>query len=395
MISLRTEKLGKAYRIYRRPFDSLKELFLKRDYADVFWALRDVSVEVEKGSSLGIIGDNGAGKSTLLKLLAGAIGPTTGTVTCSGRTATLLTLGAGFHPDLSGTENIRIGCAVLGLSPGETDVLIPQIVRFAELEDFIERPVRTYSSGMYLRLGFSVATAVSPDVLVIDEHLSVGDQNFRLKCKRRIMDLRAEGCTIVLCSHDLGVIETVCEHTLWLEHGLPKKFGESHPVKEAYLANLRRHEAESPVTRTRERQVPAQNFLKQVVLEGDLVGNEIQTGGTLRLRIVASLTEEARRDGTNVGFQITRDDGLRCYGSTTTIDRVVEPMHPIGNGDYGITVVIDSLPLLAGDYSFLVSLQDRASMHTYDWIHRAASFTVKDEVRDGGVARIPHRWERP
>src|SRR5262249_29183990 len=156
---------------------------------------------------------------------------------------------------------------VLGLSPGETDALIPQVVEFSELEEFIERPVRTYSSGMYLRLGFSVATAVSPEVLIVDEHLSVGDQHFRLKCKRRIMDLRAGGCTIVLCSHDLGSVEDVCDQTLWLEHGRPRMCDESHRVVQAYQDTVRVGETEAAPVR-KERRSPTSNCLKEISLDG-------------------------------------------------------------------------------------------------------------------------------
>src|SRR5690606_12992188 len=162
-----------------------------------FWALRDVTLEVPVGGSLGIIGDNGAGKSTLLRLLAGASAPTVGTVERRGLTSAMLSLGAGFHPDLSGRDNIRIRCAVLGLSAEETDRLQPTIEEFSELGEFLDRQVRTYSSGMQLRLGFSVATAVEPEILVVDEHLSVGDQHFRHKCMRRIQALREQGCALV------------------------------------------------------------------------------------------------------------------------------------------------------------------------------------------------------
>jgi lipopolysaccharide transport system ATP-binding protein len=392
MTLLRAEGLGKAYRMYRRPLDSLKELFLGRDYSTLFWAVRDVEAQVDQGGSLGIIGDNGAGKSTLLRLLAGAAAPSTGHVTRTGRITTILTLGAGFHPDLTGTENIRIGCAVLGFSPGETEALIPRIVAFSELGDFIDRPVRTYSSGMYLRLGFSVATAVNPDLVIVDEHLSVGDQHFRLKCKRRIMELRAEGCGIVLCSHDLGSIVDVCDRTLWLEHGRPRMFGESQQVREAYLSSFKKAEAESPAEAPR--RVPALNFLKEVSLVGGSAP-EFESGDQIRLRIVATLTDSAFREGISVAVVIVRNDGVRCYGTSTRVDDAADCLTLIREGDYGVTFVIDAVPLLAGNYFFLVALQDHTSSHSYDWIAEAAPFVVKDEGRDAGVARIPHHWEQP
>ena len=350
---------------------------------------------MEKGSSLGVIGDNGAGKSTLLQLLAGALAPTTGQVERTGRTTTLLTLGTGFDADLSGIENIRIGCAVLGFSPDETATLIPQIVDFSELGEFVHRPVRTYSSGMYLRLGFSVATAVNPEVLVVDEHLSVGDLHFRLKCKRRIMDLRADGCTIVLCSHDLGSISAVCDHALWLEHGGPRMYDEALLVVRRYQDSVRLSDAEAPAAPTPQRQAPTLNSLKEVSLGGDVVGNEIRSGGALRLRIVTSLTEIAVREGASVAVVIVRDDDLICYGSSMKIDGVADSMHPIGDGEYAVTFVIDALPLLTGNYSFLVALQDLSSPQTFDTLRGVAPFTVTDDGRDVGVVRISHRWERP
>jgi lipopolysaccharide transport system ATP-binding protein len=395
MIALRTENLGKAYRLYRRPIDSLKELILRRDYAETFWALRDVTVEVEKGSSLGIVGDNGAGKSTLLRLLAGSLAPTTGRIERTGRVATMLTLGGGFHPDLSGIDNIRIGCAVVGLSPDDTDALIPRIIDFSELGEFVHRPVRTYSSGMYLRLGFSVATAVDPDVLVVDEHLSVGDIHFRLKCKRRIMNLRSDGCTIILCSHDLHSVSEVCDQALWLTHGRPRMYEDALAVVEQYQDSSRRSDAGAPIETKTARRVLTSNYLKDVSLGGDVVGGEIRSGGVFRVRVTASLSQTAAREGMSVAVVINRADGLKCYGTSTKVDGVTDRLSPIGEDNFAVTFVIDALPLLAGRYSLVVALQDVSSPHTFDWLANVASFTVKDDGRDGGVTRMAHRWERP
>jgi lipopolysaccharide transport system ATP-binding protein len=394
--TLRAENLGKAYRVYKRPIDSLKEIFLRREYAETFWALRDVSFELEPAHSLGVIGDNGAGKSTLLKLLAGALAPTTGSIQVSGRMAALLSLGGGFHPDLSGIDNIRIGCAVLGLSPAQTDALIPDVVEFSELGDFVHRPVRTYSSGMHLRLGFSVATALTPDILVIDEHLSVGDQHFRLKCKRRIMDLREGGSSIVLCSHDLHTVMEVCERTMWLRSGRPAMLGDSQEVLSAYQDAVRRQDEETDSHSRGQRTAPTMNCLRDVAVGGDIRGGTFVTGGRLELRITARLAKATRNDGVFIAVLLLRSDGLRCYGTTTRADGVSDGIYSLGGDEYGVTLVIDELPLLGGNYSFTIALQDMRSPHTYDHRVGAASFSVSAQSRgEGGVVRIAHRWERP
>jgi lipopolysaccharide transport system ATP-binding protein len=400
MIALRAEGLGKAYRLYDRPIDSLKELFLRRDYARTFWALRDVTLEVGRGGSLGIIGDNGAGKSTLLRLLAGAVAPTNGRVERVGRTSAMLSLGAGFHPDLSGRENIRIGCAVLGLSPGETEALTPAIIAFSELEEFIDRPVRTYSSGMQLRLGFSVATAVDPDILIVDEHLSVGDQHFRHKCLRRIMQLRERGCTLVFCSHDLYAVGEVCERTLWLRDGQPAMLAATTGVVDAYQDHVRERNgaSETPLRQEaaadRERHPPADNHLCEVALGGDVQDGQIETGGRLELRITARVAERARREGVHVGVLLVRNDAVWCYGTSTKMDGVT-PLYPLPNGEWGVCFIVDPLPLLAGQYSFTIGLMDATTPHMYDAWPAAVPFTVRHAGQDVGVARLPHAWTAP
>jgi len=399
MISLRAEGLGKAYQLYRRPFDSLKELLLNRKYSETFWALRDVNLEVAQGGSLGIVGDNGAGKSTLVKLLAGAIAPSAGRVERVGRVAAVLTLGAGFHPDLSGKENIRIGCAVLGLSPAQTEALLPQIVEFSELGHFVERPVREYSSGMYLRLGFSVATAVNPDVLILDEHLAVGDQHFQFKCKRRIMALRAAGCSIVFCSHDLYGLAEVCDRTLWLRDGQPAMLGATQPVLKAYQDHIRARDAVSAgeiradAAAPAKRQRPDDNHLIEVTLGGDCHEGQVETGGTLKVRIVARLSEAALRDGAHPALVIVRNDAVWCYGVSTKMDGLAAGFHPLGNGEYCVTFVIDQLPLLSGQYSLIVAIKDEHSPHFYDSWSDVAPFTVRHAGQDVGMMRVPHRWE--
>jgi lipopolysaccharide transport system ATP-binding protein len=401
MFSIRAESLSKAYQLYRAPIDSLKELLLRRRYAESIWAVRDVSFEVVAGGSIGIIGENGAGKSTLLKLLAGALTPSSGRIDRSGRVAAILQLGAGFHPDLSGRENIRIGCAVLGLSPAETESILPRIIEFSELDHFIDRPLRTYSSGMSLRLGFSVATAIDPDILVVDEHLSVGDQHFRFKCMRRIMALRESGCALVFCSHDLFAVGEVCERTLWMEGGQSRMLADTQSVIKAYQDHERARDAAStPAAPSPEgiaihnrHRHPADNYLREATLDGEGQNGVIETGGRLELRIVAELSEAAWQDGVHVGVLIVRNDAVWCYGVSTKMEGMATGLFPLGGNSYGVSFVIDHLSLLSGQYSFTVALMDDRSPLVYHTWTGAAAFTVRHAGKEVGLARIPHRWE--
>lgn len=395
MYSIRARAVNKAYRLYRNPFDSLKEVLLRRSYGETVNAVRDVSFEVAPGGSLGIVGENGAGKSTLLKVLAGALAPTSGSVERPGRVAAILQLGAGFHPDLSGLENIRIGCAVLGLSPAETAALMPEIMAFSELGDFIDKPVRTYSSGMYLRLGFSVATASTPDILVVDEHLSVGDQHFRLKCMRRIKALREAGCALVFCSHDMYAVGEVCERTLWMRGGRPAMLADTASVLKAYQDHERQRDGDLLETAP---EAPAAGrrlgtVLREVTLGGDARDGVVDTGARLTLRITADVSEQAWRDGVHVGILIVRNDAVWCYGISTKMDGLASGMQRLDGSLCAVTFVIDKLPLLSGQYSFTVALMDDLSPLVFDSRAAVAPFEVRHGGKDVGVALLPHHWE--
>ena len=234
-VALRLRGLGKRYAIYPNDRSRLLELVGSRRHHVEHWALRDVDLEVPRGGALGIIGPNGAGKSTLLRVLAGISDPTEGTIEVRGRLATLLDLGVGFHDTFTGRENIALTCNLLGLSAEQVEARIPDILRFAELGAFIDHPVRTYSTGMCLRLGFAIAVHVDAEILVIDEVLAVGDQYFQRKCLRKISELRAQGVTLVVVSHDLHAIRSLCDEVAWIEGGRVKKLGRPREVVEAYL----------------------------------------------------------------------------------------------------------------------------------------------------------------
>jgi len=233
--------LSKAYRLYSGPRAMLKELLFNIQGHQLFTALHPLSFQIAAGEAFGVIGNNGAGKSTLLKLLAGTCVPTTGDFSIDGNVGALLELGVGFHPDHTGRDNIYFNGAILGLTRKEIDTRIDSIIAFSELEKFIDEPVKTYSSGMYLRLGFSVATGFDFPVLIIDEALAVGDQKFQKKCTDRIIDFKEKGGTILFCSHNLHQVKLLCERALWIHEGENRFLGPARETVEAYQAFLRKN----------------------------------------------------------------------------------------------------------------------------------------------------------
>ncbi len=234
------EKISKCFRIYRHPSDHLKELltFGKRRYHEPFWAVKNADVSLERGCCLGIIGENGSGKSTLLRMIAGVIRPTSGTLAVGGRVSALLELGAGFNPQFTGRENIYLYASILGFTDAETRARIPSIEKFAEIGAFVDRPVKTYSSGMFVRLAFAVAIHMDPDVLIVDEALSVGDIFFQQRCIRRIQQLKRQGVTILFVSHDLEAVRSLADRTIWMDHGEVHLEGKTDDVVSKYLAAM-------------------------------------------------------------------------------------------------------------------------------------------------------------
>ena len=236
MIAVRAENISKVFKLYEKPIDRLKELLGRKNLHREFVALNEITFDVEKGSTLGLIGDNGAGKSTLLKILAKTLSPTHGQVEIQGMVSSLLELGTGFHPEMTGLENIFFYGSLLGMENGVMKKKVNKIIEFAELNEFINYPIKTYSSGMQVRLAFSVATALDPEILIIDEALSVGDQYFQRKCLEKMAEFKKEGKTIIFCSHDLYQIKTFCEKTLWPNKGNRAMLGDSGEVVNSYAA---------------------------------------------------------------------------------------------------------------------------------------------------------------
>jgi lipopolysaccharide transport system ATP-binding protein len=393
VVGLEAENLGKVYPIYKRPIDSLKELILRRSFHDDFWALRGLDFSVPRGGTLGVIGQNGAGKSTLLRLLAGTIKPTEGRLQRRGRVSAVLELRSGFHGDLTGEDNIRIGCSVLGLSPSETEKILPVIIDFSELGHFVKRPIKTYSSGMVLRLGFSIVTSVDPDILIVDEALAVGDQHFQRKCVDRMTAFRDAGKTLVFCSHSMYLVRQLCERTLWLKGGKVEMLGPTIEVADRYQDYLRELNGKSASGAHRlppsERK---ETFIVEVTLGGDCTGGVIDSHRKFELKMTARLGPSARGNA-HLGVRIRRSDGVWCYGTGTHLDR--ESLRHIEADRYGINFVVDRLPLLEGEYEVDVYLFDGTGIHRFDGAQGAAFFRVRQHTKELGLVHLPHRWEDP
>ena len=239
-VAVTVDHVSKRFRLYHERNQSLKSAIMRRRRSvhEDFWALEDISFDVPEGSTFGLIGSNGSGKSTLLKCLTKIYYPESGAITAHGKLAGLLEVGSGFHPELSGRENIYLNGSILGMSKRDIASKFDEIVEFSGVEQFIDQPVKNYSSGMYVRLGFSVAINVEPDILVVDEVLAVGDADFQEKCKQKFLDFKRDGRTVILVSHSMGQVESMCDRAAWLSQGRLKAVGEAQPTIDAYLGSL-------------------------------------------------------------------------------------------------------------------------------------------------------------
>jgi lipopolysaccharide transport system ATP-binding protein len=391
MIAVHVDQLSKGYRQYSRPIDSLIEWLTRKPRHQMFWALQGVSFELDLGDTLGIIGDNGAGKSTLLKLLAGTLTPTLGECRINGRVSAILELGSGFHPEFSGLENIRMGCAMLGLRNKETERLLPEIIAFSELGDAVKRPVKTYSSGMYVRLAFSVVTSVNPDILVIDEALSVGDQHFQKKSLDRIRAFIDQGKTLVFCSHNLYQVKSLCNRVAWLDHGIVKMLDAADRVVEAYTDHSRsQNGAEAVVEERAAATADSEAWIEQAELDrGDGGSADYACGETLCLRVQVHSARLAREQ-MSLAVVIMRNDNLHVYGTSTEIDGVKLVAH--GQHRYQAQLRFPHLQLLSGSFSFYLYLLDEHGLHIYDKREDCLPFKVSHVGREVGVARLSHVW---
>ena len=423
---VRADKISKCFRIYRHPSDHVKELlsFGRRQYHEPFWAVKQVDVSIERGCCLGIIGENGSGKSTLLRMIAGVIRPTSGQINVGGRVSALLELGAGFNPLFSGRENIYLYASILGFTDAQTRERIPSIEKFAEIGQFVDRPVKTYSSGMFVRLAFAVAIHMDPDILIVDEALSVGDIFFQQRCIRRIQQLKRQGVTILFVSHDLEAVRSLADRTIWMDHGQVHLEGKTDEVVSKYLAAM--------VTRGRKEimeeeaigkplAVPLElalsdealsripTFLEHVPNVDHRYGNgkarvkgigtygaEGQAAATLaqgdRLCVRISVEFQSDVQHPNVGFMLRNRLGEDVSGTNVMFEGGRLPAARAGER-LSVDFIMD-LPLLhAGFYYFSPAVAD-GTLDQYemcDWIDNACAIEVIQRSTTYGHMRIPTR----
>ncbi len=425
------DNVSRRFRLLREKRNTFQErlvgLFKPSGGQEEYWALRDVSFEVPPGTTLGLIGHNGSGKSTTLKLVTRILEPTSGRVTVRGRVSALLELGSGFHPDLSGRDNVYLNGSLLGFNRRDMDRRIDEIIDFAELGPFIDTPVKHYSSGMYMRLGFAIATAVEPDILITDEVLAVGDETFQRKCMNRIHDFREEGRTILFVSHTLEAVRNLCSQTIWLDHGRIVAAGDTMTTLDAYMrwANAKDRER---IEREQAQAAPSS------LAPPRKIGSEDESEQPTETNVPPEPEEEPNRHGTRE-VEITRVEFLaadgRPAGVFMTGEALTVRMHylakqpsmepvfgvalynrgglhingpntrfggqpiPLVHGTGYVDYIVDRLPLLAGEYLVTAAVYDTAMLHAYDHHERRFLLTVQTgSVGERyGTFLIPSHWE--
>lgn len=402
--------LGKSYELFDRPGDRLKSLLFGHRHGNgrLHWAVRGVSFDLSRGEVLGIVGRNGAGKSTLLQMVCGTLTPSEGSLKVRGRVAALLELGAGFNPDFTGIENIHLNAALLGLTRDEINLRLDDILAFADIGEFVRQPVKTYSSGMYVRLAFAVATSVDPQILVVDEALSVGDGAFARKSFERVMQLRDKGASIVLCSHSTYHVQALCNRALWLDSGRLREYGAAAKVTASYETSLvadMADKANGIVAVDNTDAPPAPEAPRPAGTAGlparitgiECTANDGQRGTELAIRSAATTLDIRVRFASDpalpaptVAFGIGHLSGITLTSGLST--QAAKPFRRDAQGSGCAILELPDLPLLRGDYHISIVLACERGLHVYELIERAITLRVTQTGLEQGLFQIPHAW---
>lgn len=391
--------VAKGYRLYHKPSDRLRELLFRHSFHTTHWALHSTDLTIESGETFGLIGENGAGKSTLLKLVAGTSKASHGRVICHGRITALLELGAGFHPEETGRENVYLMGALNGIEAEEMQGYFDEIAAFSELSaEVLERPVKTYSSGMFMRLAFATATAVDPDILIVDEALSVGDMYFQKKSLDRIMRFREMGKTVLFCSHNLYQIRSLCQRAAWLHEGDICAVGDTEQVVTAYESHERSKQAR---LRQSELGIGANQYrpstsvsgmpvkIRQVDLQGGHGDEQIYVQTFQALAIAVTLECLQPDVLFHVGIAIVRNDKENVFGTSTHF----EPGAVALRNQTEVILHLPELALLSGEYRLSVYVLDETGLQVYDMAELICPFTVHNPGQTFGFVHMPYQWE--
>lgn len=406
------EHLTKTYHLYARPADRLKQMLLRRlgsqrRLYQEFHAVHDISLDVADGEVLGIVGQNGAGKSTLLQLICGTLTPSSGSICIHGRIAALLELGAGFNPEFTGRENVLLNAAVLGLSRADIEARLKDIIAFADIGPFIDQPVKTYSSGMFVRLAFAVASSVEPDILVIDEALAVGDGAFARKSFERILELRRRGTTILFCSHSLYQVEAFCTRVLWLEAGRCRMLGAPDTVVPAYAQSLAAQavgapeipadlplDAPAPPASLPTTSPAPEGFGRITQVEvrlGEHTGRTLRgPSGAVDLQVAVAFSMDPKLPLPSIGVVLDYGSIVAAASVVSRTDGACLMRDPQGRG--AACVTFPKLSLRKGEYQVSVYLACENAVHIYDQVVSAATLTLEDPAPEPGLVRLPHTW---
>ncbi|HSY14963.1 MAG TPA: ABC transporter ATP-binding protein [Jatrophihabitantaceae bacterium] len=383
--------VSKRFRLYSERNQSLKAAIMrgKRATYEEFWALKDVSFEIPRGSTFGLIGENGSGKSTMLKCITKILSPTSGTIVSQGSLAALLELGSGFHPELSGRENVYLNGSILGMRRAQLDAKFDEIVDFAGIRQFIDQPVKNYSSGMYVRLGFSIAINVNPDILLVDEVLAVGDSNFQDKCMEKFADFRRAGKTVVIVSHAMSSMRSMCDEVAWLEHGHLVSTGLASETVDSYTDSA--HEERESLAGGGERWGSGEIRIDKV----DLLGpdgqstTQIHTGESMTIRLEYEAKERIERPV--FGLALENVEGVYVWAHNSQ-QSGYQPDYAEGRGV--VELSIPNLVLQPGTFDLLASAVDHTTTHVYDFLRHCLRFDVLtgDPREDGGIVVLGGKW---
>ncbi len=391
--TIEVRDLSKVYHLYNKPSDRIRETFSirKKKYSKEHYALKNINLKINKGESIGIVGTNGSGKSTLLKLVTGVVTPTTGTIKTDGKIAALLELGAGFNPEYTGIENIYLNGTMMGYTEEEMKKRVPDIIEFADIGEFINQPVKSYSSGMFARLAFAVSINVEPDILIVDEALSVGDTRFQVKCIDKMRELQESGTTILFVTHAIEQIKRFCTRAIWIKNGELIEDGEASQVVDLYDNFMKYGEKKiEKVNNEDEFRLPENSDYLAVIQKVSINKNMFKTFEKLEVEVTYDVYDKNMEDlQVGVAFY-SLDRKIYVFGPNTNLDKVSVPQE---QGRHIVTYVVPELMLMSGDYTVDVGIFNSGGIVNLDYKNNCEGFSVANEYFSEGMFYLKHEWQ--